>query len=340
MNPAAASLDALTSTPLPPATDAVRRLDGDYIVLGVGGKMGTCLALMLRRALDAAGRTAARVTGVSRFSRGDLRAYLEGQGITTVACDLADPAQVAALPRAANVLFLAGQKFGTSDAPGDTWVQNTFVPALVARHYAGSRLVAFSTGCVYPFAPVTGPGSRESDPLAIIGEYAGSCVGRERIFDHYARRLGSRLLLFRLYYAVDLRYGVLVDIARRVHAGEPVDVTSGWFNCIWQGDACARAIACLEQADNPPRALNVTGSEKLSVRAVAAEFGRRFNRPAVLVGQEAETAWIGDASASFRLFGPPTVPAAQLIERVADHISTGGELWDKPTHFESRDGRF
>jgi nucleoside-diphosphate-sugar epimerase len=330
----------LLSAPQPLALDAIRQVAGDFAVLGVGGKMGATVALMLRRALDDIGQSERTVTGVSRFSRPALRNELEAQGIRTIACDLSEPDQVARLPWAQNVIFLAGQKFGTDTSPESTWVQNTIVPVLVAQHYAGSRMVVFSTGCVYPFSDVTGPGTAEAEPVAFLGEYASSCVARERLFTHYGRAGGTRLLLFRLNYAVELRYGVLVDIALRVHRGEPVDVTTGWFNCIWQGDAAARAIAALAHAALPPRILNVTGPEKLSVREVAAEIGRLLDREPVIVGNEATTAWLADPSESIRLFGPATVRVPEMMSLIAGHIRAGGTVLSKPTHFESRTGRF
>lgn len=333
-------IEQLLSTPTAGAIAAVKRLRGDFLVLGVGGKMGTTTAVMLRRALDAAGRTEAKVFGVSRFSRGEARRELEDFGVTTLSCDLADAAQVAALPLVENVLYLAGQKFGTDSAPELTWIQNTFVPALVAPHFRASRIVVFSTGCVYPFASASGSGSREDEPLAFVGEYASTCVGRERVFTHFSKRHGTPQLMFRLNYAVELRYGVLVDIATKVRASEPVDVTMGWLNCIWQGDACARAIQSLEHTASPPRALNVTGAEKLSVRKLAEEFGRRFGRAPILTGTEAPTAWLADASESIRLFGPPETPLAQMLDLIAEHLDAGGHLLGKPTHFETRSGKF
>ena len=238
-------IELLLSTPTRGATEAVAQLPGDFLVLGVGGKMGTTTAVMLRRALDAAGRKDATVTGVSRFSRAEARTELEELGVRTLSCDLADAAQVAALPFADNVLYLAGQKFGTDGAPGLTWIQNTVVPMFVAQRFRDSRLVIFSTGCVYPFVPVTGPGAPESEPVAFLGEYASTCVGRERVFAHFSQEYGTPQLLYRLNYSVELRYGVLVDLALKVQSGEAVDLTMGWLNCIWQGDACARAIQCL-----------------------------------------------------------------------------------------------
>jgi hypothetical protein len=333
-------IELLLSAPTAGAVDAVKGLPGDFMVLGVGGKMGTTTAVMLRRALDLAGRQTATVTGVSRFSRPEARRELEGFGVRTLSCDLADPAQVSALPPTANVLFLAGQKFGTDGAPGLTWIQNTYVPALVAQRFRESRLVVFSTGCVYPFVPVTGPGANEREPVAFIGEYASTCVGRERVFSHYAGEFGTRQLMFRLNYAVELRYGVLVDIALKVARGEPVDLAMGWLNCIWQGDACARAIQCLAHTANPPKILNITGAEKLSIRVLAAEFGRRLGSVPVLTGTEAGTAWLSDASESLKLFGPPEVSVERMLDLITAHVSGGGRFLGKPTHFEARSGKF
>lgn len=343
MNPAPTSdseVERILSTPTQRTIDAVSRMPGHFAVLGVGGKMGTTTALMLRRALDAAGRTEAVVTGISRFNNTEGKQFLEQNGIRTVSCDLSDPAQVASLPTPENVLYLAGQKFGTGSAPELTWIQNTYVPALVAQRFAQSRMVVFSTGCVYPYMPIGGPGANEAEPLSFIGEYASTCVGRERIFTHYSKKLGTPVLLYRLNYSVEYRYGVLVDIALAVWNGTPVDVTMGSFNCIWQRDACARAIQCLEYAENPPRALNITGKEQLSIRAVAEDFGKRFRRPAMIVGKEASVAWVADARESIRLFGEPETSVAQMMDDVAAYISAGGRMLGKPTHFDTRDGKF
>jgi hypothetical protein len=333
-------IELLLSTPTQGAIEAVRALPGDFMVLGVGGKMGTSTAVMLRRALDAAGRRDAVVTGVSRFSRPEARTDLEHLGIRTLSCDLGDAAQVANLPTCANVLYLAGQKFGTDSAPGLTWIQNTYVPALVAQRFRDSRIVVFSTGCVYPFVPVTGPGANEREPVAFIGEYASTCVGRERVFSHYAQEFGTKQLMYRLNYAVELRYGVLVDIAQKVSRGDPVDVAMGYLNCIWQGDACARAIQCLTLAANPPKILNITGAEKLRIRDLAEEFGRRLERQPVLTGTEAGTAWLADASESIRHFGPPETPLAEMMDLITAHVTAGGRSLGKPTHFEARSGKF
>lgn len=309
--------------------------DGDIMILGVGGKMGPTMARLARRA--APGK---RVIGVARFSEKGLKEDLESHGVETIAADLMDRAAVEKLPRVKNVIFMAGRKFGASGNQALTWAMNAHVPALVAESFRDSRIVAFSTGCVYPFVPVTGPGANEREPVAFLGEYASTCVGRERVFAHYAQEFGTRQLMYRLNYAVELRYGVLVDIALKVARGEPVDVTMGWLNCIWQGDACARAIQCLEHAANPPRILNITGPEKLGIRGLAEEFGRRLGRPPVLTGTEATTAWLADASESLRLFGPPETSVPRMLDLITAHVSGGGRLLGKPTHFEARNGKF
>jgi nucleoside-diphosphate-sugar epimerase len=332
-------IEEMLSTPLPGAIETVRQLDGDYMVLGVGGKMGTSLAVMLRRALDAAGKKSAVVYGVSRFSRASAREELEAFGVKTLPCDFTRREQVAALPEVANVQYLSGQKFGTDSAPGETWIQNVVVPALIAPKFRASRIVVFSTGCVYPFAAIDGPGANETTPVDFIGEYASTCVGRERIFSHMAQAFGTRQLLFRLNYSVELRYGVLVDIADKVRRGEPVDVTMAGFNLIWQGDAVARAIQCLAHAANPPKILNVTGP-KVRIRDVAEEFGKLFGRAPVLTGREAGSAWIADPSESNKLFGPLSVSLPHMMTMIAEYLSAGGRLLGKPTHFETRDGKF
>jgi nucleoside-diphosphate-sugar epimerase len=332
-------IDPWLATPSSEVIEAVKNHSGDYLVLGVGGKMGTTVALMLRQALTAAKRTA-RVVGVSRFSRPAVRAALETQGVETLSCDLASPHEIDSLPRLANVFFLAGQKFGTDDAPEATWIQNTIVPSLVARHFITSRIVVFSTGCVYPFASIDGPGCDESVSLSCQGEYASSCVGRERVFTHFSRTHQTPALLFRLNYACELRYGVLVDIATRVRAGEAIDLTTGLVNLIWQTDAVAIAIRSLDLAATPPALLNVTGTDKISVREVAIAFGQRFGCEPIFVGQQAPSAWLSDTSRAVELFGQPRHPLAWMIDTVATYLEHDGPLLGKPTHFETRDGKF
>lgn len=332
-------LEELLSRPSEGVLGALKRTKGDIIVLGAGGKMGPSLAHQLKRGFDQVGRTD-RVVAVSRFSSLSAAKALESWGIETVRSDLSSSVALAALPDAPNVIFMAGQKFGTTDAPGATWAANTVVPGLVAERYAQSRIVAFSTGNVYPLSSPQNRGSVETDPVGPTGEYAYSCLGRERVFEHFAERNGTKVAIMRLNYAVDLRYGVLTDIALKVFNSKPLDVRMGHVNVIWQGDANARAIRLLEYAASPPFVLNVTGRETVSVRTIAAKFGERFRRPPIFTGSEERTALLSNASRSEQLFGVPSVSLDQLIAWVAVWVKSGGPLLDKPTHFEARDGKF
>lgn len=334
------ALEEALSRPTAGVLETLRQIDGDVIVLGVGGKMGPTLSRMVRRGLDEIGQSNRSVIAVSRFSSPGLAANLNRHGVQTIACDLMDSDAVARLPDAANVIHMAGQKFGTSHAPELTWAMNTLIPANVAQRFHKSRIVAFSTGCVYPLMPLAGRGAREDDPLTPHGEYANSCVGRERIFSYFANKYGTGLLHFRLCYAIDFRYGVLIDVARNVATGIPVDVTMPAAHVIWQGDANARAIQCLAHADSPPVALNVTGIERVFIRDLAMRFGERLGRPAQIQGNESDQVWIWDASRSHELFGPPMVTLDSMIDAIARWIQHGGEVWDKPTHFEVHDGKF
>jgi nucleoside-diphosphate-sugar epimerase len=331
-------LEDRLSEPTAGVVETLGRLPGDVIVLGAGGKMGPTLCRMARRASDAAG-VARRVIAVSRFSGGDDDA-LQANGVETVRCDLLDAAAVARLPDAALVVFLAGRKFGSTGAEATTWAINSYVPGVVCTRYRGSRIVALSTGNVYPPAPVTGHGSRESDPPGPVGEYAMSGLGRERVFEHFSRADGTPVALIRLNYACDLRYGVLVDLARRVHAGEPVELTTGHFNTIWQGDANAMVLRALEHVASPPWVVNISGPEVLSVRATAERLGRLMGRHVRFAGTECDTALLSDARYGLSVLGPPRVTTDQLIEWVAAWVAGGGRSLGKPTHFESRDGRF
>jgi nucleoside-diphosphate-sugar epimerase len=301
--------------------------------------MGPSLARRVKRAVDACGAPR-RVTAVSRFSSPAVAAALQEDGVATVSCDLLDPAAVEALPDAPNVLFLAGMKFGATAHPGLTWALNTVVPALVARRYRSSRTVVFSTGNVYPLVETDSGGCTERDATGPVGEYAQSCLGRERVFEHYSGAHGTPCVLFRLFYAVDLRYGTLVDVARRVHAGQPVDLAVPCFNAIWQGDALSYAIRSLALADSPPRPLNVTGEHVIPVRAAAAHFGRAFGREPLFSGAEGRHALLGDARECHRLLGTPEVTTDRLVGWVADWVGRGGRSLGKPTGFEKADGRF
>jgi nucleoside-diphosphate-sugar epimerase len=331
-------LEATLSSPDARDVELLRRLEGDVILLGAGGKMGPSLARRIRRAADTAGART-RVIAVSRFSDRTLADALEEDGIECVACDLLDARQVDALPDAANVLYLSGMKFGSTGRPDLTWMQNTVAPALVAHRYARSRIVAFSTGNVYPLVDAATGGCDESIAPAPVGEYAQSCLGRERVFEYGARERGTRVLLFRLFYAVDLRYGTLADVARRVWSGEPVDVTVGHVNAIWQGDANSYALRSLELCASPARVLNATGPA-IAVRAAATFFAERFGREAHIVGHEGGPCLLGDAALAVRLLGPPQVTTPQLLEWCAAWVKSGGRSLGKPTKFERTDGRF
>ncbi|UCH36768.1 MAG: NAD(P)-dependent oxidoreductase [Armatimonadota bacterium] len=317
----------------------MRRLDGDIMVLGIGGKIGHTLGGAAVRAINQAG-VKKSVHGVDSFPEPGARERIEGLGVVPMTCDLLDPVAVAKLPRADNIIFMAGRKFGTSGDEELTWAINALVPAHVAAHFTASRVVAFSTGCVYPFvAPETG-GSVESDAPAPVGEYAQSCLARERVFEYYSKKNGTPVCLFRLNYAIDLRYGVIHDIARRVWQGEPVDLTVGCFNCIWQGDAANQALLCLELCASPAAAINITGPETVSVRSVAEECARIMGKPVTFTGEEGATAYLSNAAKAAALFGPPRVPLAHMIRWTAEWIVAGGRSYDKPTHFEVTTGKY
>jgi nucleoside-diphosphate-sugar epimerase len=339
-----AELDELLSRPRAETVAALGACDGDVVVLGAGGKMGPTLSRLIVRAAaiaDArAGRPARGVIAVSRFSSAAAQRALEEAGVTTLACDLLDRGAVARLPDATNVVFMAGQKFGTADAPAMTWAMNTVVPAICTERYAGARIVAFSTGNVYPLTPVARGGARETDAIGPIGEYAASCVGRERIFELAAARDGTRVALVRLNYAIDLRYGVLTDLAVKVLRGEPIDLRMGHVNVIWQGDANRIATECLPRAAAPPFVVNVTGRTVLSVRELATRLARRLGRSPVFTGEEAPDALLSDTGRMASLFAPPEVPVDWMVTSVADWVRAGRTLLGRPTHFEERAGRF
>lgn len=332
-------LEERLSRPTPAVIDLMRQIPGDFIVLGAAGKMGPSLSRMIKRASDDAG-TPRRVIAVSRFSSPGSQEEFNAHGIETVARDLLDANAVAYLPAAANVIYMAGMKFGATGNESLTWAMNAWLPGIVCERYSRSRIVAFSTGNVYGLTPVENGGSREEDTLNPAGEYAMSCLGRERIFDHFSRVRGTLVSLIRLNYACDLRYGVLVDIARKVWAEEPVDVTMGHFNTIWQGDANALSLLTLAHASSPATAFNITGIRTLSVRETALHFGELLGKTPQITGTEAKDALLSNATRSVISLGPPFVSETDLIEWTADWIKRGGASLGKPTHFESRDGRF
>ncbi|HZQ93855.1 MAG TPA: NAD-dependent epimerase/dehydratase family protein [Candidatus Sulfotelmatobacter sp.] len=319
---------------------AMKALAGDLLILGAGGKMGPSLARLARRAAALA-RTSPRIIAVSRFSDTGLCAELSAQGIETIACDLLEPGALSRLPQSPNVIFMAARKFGTSGDEHSTWAMNTYLPGLVAERFRDSRIVAFSTGNVYPLRSLSQGGAVETTPPEPVGEYAQSVLGRERMFQYASARWGTQAAILRLNYAVELRYGVLVDIGRAVFERRPVSLNMPYVNVIWQGDANSWCLRSLAYCQAPPFILNITGPETLSVREIAAEFGRRFGVEPVFGPQAyGATALLNDAGRANSLFGSPSVTPAEMIGWIADWIQEGGVTLNKPTHFQTRDGRF
>jgi nucleoside-diphosphate-sugar epimerase len=335
-----ADLEEILSRPTAGVLATLESVPGDIMVLGAGGKMGPTLARMVRRAIDAIGQSSRRVIAVSRFSSPAAVVSLQLAGVETIACDLTNQSAIQALPDVPNVIFMVGQKFGTRDAPELTWITNTLVPAFVAERFARSRIVAMSTGCVYSLVSSDGPGASEEDALSPPGEYANSCVGRERVLEHCSKRNGTPMTFARLCYAIDLRYGVLLDLAQKVNESQPIDLGMGATHVIWQGDANARIIQCLTHTSVPPVAVNITGLERLSVRSLAIQLGKLLERDVYFTGQEASTAWLWNAQRSYDWFGPPTVSIEEMLNATADWVRSGQETLNRPTHFEVRDGQF
>lgn len=332
-------LEEILSKPTPETVEAISQIEGDIIILGAGGKIGPSLARTAKNAIDKAG-VDKKVIAVSRFSTPGLRQRLSEAGIETIPCNLLDWGEVEKLPDVSNVIYMVGRKFGTRGEEPLTWVTNIYVPALAAQKFRRSRIVVFSTGNVYPLVPVGSGGATESCPPDPVGEYAQSCLGRERIFEYFCGRFGTKALFFRLNYAIDLRYGVLLDVAQKVWRGEPIDLRMGYVNVIWQGDVNNAAIRALTLCRNPPGILNVTGPETVSIRWLAEVFGRIFRKKPAFENEESETALLSNASEYHRLFGYPRVPLKRMIEWVAHWVMIGGPTLNKPTHYEVRNGRF
>jgi hypothetical protein len=330
-------LDDMLNEPTPGVIETLGRLEGDLLVLGVNGKMGLSLACMARRAFDAAG-VRRRVVGVSRFESGDAETRLQTQGIETIRCDLLDPDQLARLPELANVVYMVGMKFGSTGREALTWAMNAYLPGVVAQKFRHSRIVAFSTGNVYGMVPVGGGGSRETDSLRPAGDYATSCLGRERILQYFSAKVNIPMALIRLNYAAELRYGVLLDIAQRVQAGQEIDLSMGHVNVIWQADANAMALRAFDYLASPPFVVNVAGPELLSVRWIAVQFAHLLDKSVRFRGAEAADAFLSNGQLGHRLLGCPRVSAKQLMVWVAAWVKNGGPTLGKPTHFEARDG--
>jgi nucleoside-diphosphate-sugar epimerase len=330
-----AELEARLAEPSPGLTADLAELDGDLMILGAGGKLGPSL---VRLALNAGAK---RVIAVSRFSEPGLADALTAEGADVVRADVADERALKDLPDARNVVFLVGAKFGTSGREYNTWFTNAYLPGRVAERFRDSRIAALSTGNVYPLVPVTSGGATEDSPTGPVGEYAMSCLGRERVFEHFSEKYGTQLALIRLNYAVEMRYGVLVDLAQKVLTGTPIDLATGQVNVVWQGYANEVTLRALKHASSaPPYVLNVTGPELISVRQAATALGRALGKEPVFTGQEAPTALLSNAGKCHRAFGYPTLTPDELIEHTAAWVAGGGPLLGKPTKFERRDGQF
>jgi nucleoside-diphosphate-sugar epimerase len=332
-------LEARLSEPSEELIRDLASVDGDIIILGAGGKMGPSLAKLAVRAIREGGLNK-RVIGVSRFSDAEVREDLERSGVEIIAADILNEDELKNLPDAANVIYMVGYKFGTTGKEHLAWAMNAYLPGRVAERYKDSRIVVFSSGNVYPFTSIHGGGADESVAPEPIGEYAQSCLGRERIFTYHSHKNGTPMLIYRLNYAIDMRYGVLLEIARSVCEERAIDLTMGHANVIWQGDANAIALRCLTACQTPPAILNVTGPETMSIRWAARKFGERFGKEPIFEGQESDTALLSNAAKSFQLFGYPRVSLLQMIDWIAEWVQAGGKTWNKPTHFQERKGKF
>lgn len=329
------ALEDVLSCPQAGLVEALSRLEGDILILGAGGKVGPTLARMARRAAPQK-----KILAVARFSKSGLRERIQGWGIETLTCDLLDRKQVSALPRIPNIIYMAGKKFGTAGQEPVTWAMNVVAPTYVADHFRDSRIVAFSTLCVYPFARVDERGPDESVPLTPLGEYPNSCVARERVFQYFSHRYVTLGRIIRLNYAIDVRYGVLHDIATRVRDSRPIDLRTGHANVIWQGDATNQILGSLLHCGLPSAPLNIGRSEASSVREIATAFGKLFGRAPVFEGSEEPMAWVNDCALACRLFGDPPVSLERMIRWNYDWLRAEMPVYDKPTHYDQRAGVF
>lgn len=334
-----AELEAKLAEPSKKLIEDLSKVDGDILVLGIGGKMGPSLARLAINAIREGGLNK-RVIGVSRFSNEEARRELEEAGVETISCDLLDDEALNQLPDARNVIYMAGNKFGTTGREHFTWAMNAYLPGRVAEKYKNSRIVVFSSGNVYPFSPVGSGGVNENVAPEPLGEYAQSCLGRERVFEYFSHQNGTPMTIYRLNYAIDMRYGILLELAKSISEERPINLSMGHANIIWQGDANEMALRCLTQTSNPPSIVNVTGPETMSIRFAANELAKRMGKEAIFTGTESETALLNNASKSHQLFGYPSVSLLQMIDWMAEWVQADGPTWNKPTHFQERKGKF
>ncbi|MBT2758037.1 epimerase [Mesobacillus foraminis] len=332
-------LDELMTRPTEKLVQDMKDIDGDILILGVGGKMGPTLAKMAKRAIDSSGKNK-KIIGVSRFSSGTLQSELESYGIETIEADLLNDTELQSLPNVKNIIYMAGNKFGTTGNEHFTWAMNAYLPGRVAEKYKDSRIVVFSTGNVYPLTSVIQNECTENHFVDPVGEYAQSCLGRERVFSYFSHKNKTEMLMFRLNYAIDLRYGVLLEIAKQVYNEKPIDLRMGQVNVIWQGDANEYALRSLLHCSSPANTLNITGPEKISVRWLAEEFASKFNKTATFIHEELETALLNNASKAHQLFGYPSVSLGQMVDWTVEWINNDGAVHNKPTHFQERQGAY
>ena len=332
-------LEEALSRPSIALVTMMRQVDGDFILLGVAGKMGVSMARMAKRACEEA-KVTKRIIGVARFSQADQRSFLEASGIETIKGDLLDIDFINSLPEVKNVIYLAGMKFGTDGNQSFTWAMNSYLPGLVVEKFKKSRIVAFSTGCVYPLVKIDSGGSKEWDSPGPVGEYSQSCLGRERLFEFGSIKNSTPVVLIRLNYAVEMRYGVLVDIATKVRDGETIDLTMGYANVIWQGDANEMILRTIQYCESPAKHLNISGAETISVAKIAKQFGAIMGKEVKLTGKEADSALLVNVNQGHNLLGKPTVDLDQVIKWTANWVGNNKRLLGKATHFEVRDGKY
>jgi len=317
----------------------ISAIKGDILLLGIGGKMGPSMARVAKQAIDKLGLNK-KIIGASRFSDKALRDELEGDGIETISADLLNEDDLKNLPDVENVIYLAGHKFGSSGNEPFTWAMNAYLPGRVSERYKNSNIVAFSSGNVYPFTPVTDGGLSEEYAPSPVGEYGQSCLGRERMFQYFSKKNNTPMLIYRLNYAVDFRYGVVLEVAKSVYEEKEIDLRTGNVNVIWQGDANEIAIRSLLHCEAPAKLLNVTGPETLSIKWLAEQFGRSFEKAPRFINEVQSTALLSNASECHRLFGYPKVTIREIIDITARWLKEGGSIFGKATHFQEREGKF